>query len=66
MKWTDSLRSFNLNDLCIHPGLKFPTKFKWSDFEKHDGKELLYVHFRVYRVEMAQYSGNDKLLVQTF
>lgn len=28
IKGTDSLGIVNSRDLCIHPGLKFPTKFK--------------------------------------
>lgn len=29
---TDSLGNVNFSDLCIHIGLKFPTKFKCLDF----------------------------------
>lgn len=66
IKGTDSLGSVNFSDLCIHPGLKFPTKFKCPDFEKYNGKSCPYAHLKVYGVAMAQYGDNDKLLVQTF
>lgn len=29
-----TLGSVNINDLCIHPGLEFPSKFKCPGFEK--------------------------------
>lgn len=45
---TDSLRSVNFSDLCIHSGLKFPTKFKHQDFKKYDSKSYLYTHLKVY------------------
>lgn len=54
------------NDLSIHPGLKFSSKFKCPDFEKYYGKSCSYAHLRVYKVANAQYGDNDKLLVQTF
>lgn len=41
IKGTDSLRSLNCDDLCIHPRLKFPTKLKSPDFEKYDEKVVL-------------------------
>lgn len=58
--------SVSFSDLCIHPGLKIPTKFKCLDFEKYDRKSCPYAHLKVYGVAMAQYGNNDNLLVQTF
>lgn len=46
--------------------MKFPAKFKYSNFEKYDGKNCSYAHLKVYGVAMAQYGHNDKLLIQTF
>lgn len=51
--------SVGFNDLCIHPGLKFPPEFKYSDFEKYDGRDCPYPHLRLYDVAMAQYGEDD-------
>lgn len=66
IKGTDSLDNINFSDLCIHPEIKFPAKFKCPDFKKYDGKSCSYAHLKVYGVVIAQYGDNDKLLVQTF
>lgn len=49
------LRSVDLNDLYILPGLKFPTKNMMKN-----------AYLRVYYLTMAQYRDSDKLLVQSF
>lgn len=46
IKGEDSLRGVNFNDLCIHHGLKFLTKFRCLDFEKYDGKTSLFATLR--------------------
>lgn len=66
IKGTNSLGSVNFNELCIHPGLKFPAKFKHPDFEKYDAKSCPYTHLKVYNMAMTQYEDKDKLLIQTF
>lgn len=52
IKGTDSLGRVNFSDLCIHPGLKFPAKFR-CNFEKYDGKSCPYAHMKVYGEAMA-------------
>lgn len=63
IKGTDSLGSVISNDLCIHPNLKFLTKFRCLDFEKYDGKSCQYDHLKVYSVVMKQYRDNDKAIL---
>lgn len=47
IKGNGSVGSFNFNDFSIHPGLKFPAKFKCPNFEKNDGKSYPYAHLKV-------------------
>lgn len=65
MKDANSLGSVDLNDLCIHQGLKFTPKFKYLNFKKNNGKGCPYTHLKLYGTGMAQYNNDDKLLVQT-
>lgn len=47
IKATDLLGSVNFNNLCIHPGLKFTTKFKCL---KYDEERCPYAHLKVYGI----------------
>lgn len=62
IKRIDYLGSVNFSDLCIHPGLKFPVKFKCLDFGSMK-EELSIRPLKIYWVAVAQYRDNHKLLV---
>lgn len=53
MKGAESLGNGNINDLCIHPVLKFPPKFKCPKFKKDDGKRCPYTDLKLYGAIMG-------------
>lgn len=53
-------------DLCLVPNVKIPVKFKVHEFEKYKGNSYPQSHLNMHFRKMANYNGDDKLLIHYF
>ncbi|XP_050908545.1 uncharacterized protein LOC127122213 [Lathyrus oleraceus] len=53
-------------DMCLVPGVKIPSKFKVTNFEKYQGITCPKTHIRAFCRKMAAHSDDEKLLMHLF
>jgi len=54
------------HDLCLVPRVDVPKKFKVPEFDRYNGLTLPQNHIIKYVRKMANYSGNDSLMIHCF
>ena len=66
IKGSSSIKGVNVIELSLVPDVVIPHKFKMSDFVKYNGSTCLRAHITMFCQKMAEYTGNDKLLIHCF
>src|ERR1051325_1118284 len=56
----------NVNDLCLVPNVKVPTKFKVPEFEKYKGNSCPRDHLMMYFRRMSTHTEDQRLLIHFF
>ena len=56
----------NVNELCLVPNVKVPTKFKVPEFEKYKGNTFPRSHLVMYVRRMSTQTDDQRLLIHFF
>ena len=66
VKYKNTLKGLDPNDLNLVSDLVIPPSFKMSRFEKYDGISCLEIHLIMYYNKMTMHAHNEKLFIHIF